>query len=189
MAKHGSRDVVGKRFAREHIPLRVEWMNSPHVRDSMSVAGPVSITGTQEWFDSHSESRERADFVFESLGPQRLGEVIAMGGLTDISPLHRHAELYVFTAPDASGLGFGKAAVAWLLDFAFQSLSLHRVFLFTNADNVRATRLYEALGFRHEGLLREHAWHRGRFVDRVVMGIRDKEWLRDAVLDEAVTER
>jgi ribosomal protein S18 acetylase RimI-like enzyme len=63
----------------------------------------------------------------------------------------RHAgTLGLSVLREAWGLGLGRALCRAALDEARAS-GLRRVTLYVRADNVRAIRLYESLGFRHEG--------------------------------------
>jgi len=95
--------------------------------------------------------------------------------LRDIDWVARRAELHIFIGdPQQRGKGNGRAAVRLLLDYAFRDLGLHRIYLFVLADNQPAIRAYIACGLRQEGVLRNHAYKAGRFVDVIVMGICDE---------------
>ena len=72
--------------------------------------------------------------------------------------------------------GYGREAVALLLDYAFRLLNLHKVWLTTNATNERAIRAYQACGFSEEGRLREQYWIGGPYDDAVYMGILRADW-------------
>jgi RimJ/RimL family protein N-acetyltransferase len=74
------------------------------------------------------------------------------------------------------GKGYGREAIALLLDYGFLYWNLHRVWLKTNSANERAIRCYKACGFIEEGRLRLHEWHNGKYVDTVYMGILREEW-------------
>jgi putative acetyltransferase len=56
------------------------------------------------------------------------------------------------------------------IDLADKWLNLTRLELEVYADNEPAIRLYERFGFEREGVLRQHAFRDGRFVDAIVMG-------------------
>ena len=95
------------------------------------------------------------------------GTVIGSAGLTVCSnPRMRHVGsvgLYVHT--DYQNQGVGTALMKVLLDLADNWLMLVRVELEVFADNERAIRLYEKLGFEKEGLLRMTTVRDGRYVD------------------------
>jgi RimJ/RimL family protein N-acetyltransferase len=63
-----------------------------------------------------------------------------------------------------------------LLDFAFNEINLHRVFLTVFSYNQRAIRLYEKLGFQREGIYREHLQRDGQRFDMLHYGILRREW-------------
>jgi RimJ/RimL family protein N-acetyltransferase len=58
-----------------------------------------------------------------------------------------------------------------VLDYGFVRMGLHKVAEETVAANVPARLLLERLGFRQEGLLREHARLAGEWVDIVWYGL------------------
>jgi ribosomal-protein-alanine N-acetyltransferase len=52
--------------------------------------------------------------------------------------------------------GLATEAVSAMLDFCFDRMGLHRVEAFIQPENAASLRLVEKLGFRREGLLRDH---------------------------------
>jgi len=78
--------------------------------------------------------------------------------------------------PADRGHGYGRDAVEALCDYAFGQLRLERLWLTTDADNVRAQHLYESVGFRREGVARHAYYQDGRYQDDVRMAILREEW-------------
>ncbi len=74
------------------------------------------------------------------------------------------------------GKGYGTDAMGTAIAYAFRELNLHRLGLDVNGDNPRAIRVYEKLGFRHEGAAREAIHRDGEWVDRLYMGLLRCEW-------------
>ncbi|MBD1838254.1 GNAT family N-acetyltransferase [Coleofasciculus sp. FACHB-64] len=74
------------------------------------------------------------------------------------------------------GRGYGREAIALLLNYAFRYWNLHRVWLRTNSRNERAIRCYQSCGFVEEGRLRGHEWYDGSYIDTLCMGILREEW-------------
>jgi RimJ/RimL family protein N-acetyltransferase len=89
---------------------------------------------------------------------------------------HRNTELGLDILPAYQGHGYGSEAIRWALDYAFKRAGLHKVRIRAFEWNDGAIRLYEGLGFKHEGRERESLWHEGRFWDGVEMGMLDREW-------------
>ncbi|KAI1196257.1 acyl-CoA N-acyltransferase [Nemania serpens] len=72
--------------------------------------------------------------------------------------------------------GYGREAIAWALDWAFDFARLHRVEIACFSWNPGAKRLYTRLGFREEGLKREAAWFMGGWHDMHEMAMLEHEW-------------
>jgi ribosomal protein S18 acetylase RimI-like enzyme len=87
-------------------------------------------------------------------------------------PRFRHTGLLGLTVcRDAWGLGLGRALTEQALEQT-RAVGIRRVTLYVRADNARAIRLYESLGFQHEGRM-AGAFAIGEVdYDDLVMGLR-----------------
>jgi L-phenylalanine/L-methionine N-acetyltransferase len=68
------------------------------------------------------------------------------------------------------GRGIGRALMNACLDFADRWANYSRVELAVHADNTRAIKLYESLGFVNEGRQRDYSFREGGYVDALFMG-------------------
>jgi RimJ/RimL family protein N-acetyltransferase len=59
---------------------------------------------------------------------------------------------------------------------AFDTLNLNRVWLHVGEDNARAMRVYQKVGFRTEGRLRQDIFRDGRYWDSLLMAVLREEW-------------
>jgi RimJ/RimL family protein N-acetyltransferase len=75
--------------------------------------------------------------------------------------------------PDYRGQGIGRLLIEAALDAA-RAIGLTRVALRVNASNLRAIRLYEAVGFEREGVLRDAIFLDGQYQDIFMMAIVDR---------------
>ena len=74
------------------------------------------------------------------------------------------------------GRGLAREAVSLALDLAFGTLGLRRIEADADPRNVPSVRLLTALGFAHEGTLRER-WHvDGELQDSAIYGMLAREW-------------
>jgi len=81
------------------------------------------------------------------------------------------------------GKGYGREALALLVDYGFRYHNLHKIWLRVHAVNERAQKAYQAVGFVEEGRLRAHVYSNGGYDDLVMMGILREEW--QAKIDRA----
>ena len=117
----------------------------------------------------------RPDAVIFAIRQTATGKLLGTCRLVDIHPVYRGGELRIrIGEPGERGRGAGTQAVKQLVRFGFQDLNLHRIWLQVFSDNVRAVRVYEKLGFREEGLLRDAAYVDGRYKSiRILALLRD----------------
>ena len=62
------------------------------------------------------------------------------------------------------------------LDLCFGQLGLYRVWVDVPEYNTAARRMFDRLGFKHEGTLRKSRPHEGARFDSVVMGMLSTEY-------------
>lgn len=74
--------------------------------------------------------------------------------------------------------GYGKDAMLVLLDFAFNILGLHNIYLFVYKFNQYAIRFYEKFGFQMVGFIREGAYINGKRDDVAIMDITRNDFIQ-----------
>jgi RimJ/RimL family protein N-acetyltransferase len=127
------------------------------------------------WIDRHSKATDEAMFIVADEHDRCVGHV----ALYKIDHRVRSAELGIALATSVSGKGLGRACTRFALEYAFDPLNLHRVYLEVLATNERAVGLYRSLGFTEEGRLRDAQWRNGRYVDVLLFGILRDELRRE----------
>lgn len=160
-------NVTIRKFERDDIPKKVEWINNPANNRFLHYDIPLEIAKTQKWFDSNTGRTDRFDAVIEVDG-------IPCGtiGLLSIDRKNSKAEYYIAMGEtQLKGKGVSTWASKLILDYAFFELGLNRVYLFTETENVPAQKLFEKVGFVKEGCLKNDIASHGRFVDRFVYGL------------------
>jgi len=92
--------------------------------------------------------------------------------LQQISLKNRSAELAILIGdPSVYGSGIGYEAGALLLEYAFGTCSLHRLYCGTHAENIGMQKLALKLGMNEEGRRREALFKNGIFADIVEYGL------------------
>jgi ribosomal-protein-alanine N-acetyltransferase len=93
--------------------------------------------------------------------------------LSDIDYRNRRAEWSGIVIGDKEyrGQGCATEAVYLLLEYAFYELGMHRVWGSWLAANAVSLFLGKMMGFRHEGVLRDHLYKNGKHHDIIVMSM------------------
>ena len=87
------------------------------------------------------------------------------------------AELGFTLAREHQGKGYASEAVSCLLDYAFTSLELHRIFAIADCRNEPSWKLLERVGLRLEGHFLESFWFKGEWSDEYLYAVLKDEWL------------
>ena len=109
---------------------------------------------------------------------KKSGQTVGIVSLINIDYKNRSAECVIDIGErEMWGKGIGTSAMSLLLEFAFHELNLHRVYLQVFSFNDRGIKLYEKMGFTHDGRLRESLYRGGRWHDTLIMSLLQKEYL------------
>ena len=163
--------VVLRAVERTDLAFLRELSNEPFVRDH--VVGwdwPLSLAGQEAWYETTLRDGRTRRFIVETAG----GQPIGMTGLWDVDWRDRTAmtALKLGGAEGVRGRGYGTAAIRALMDFAFLDAGLNKLYSTILADNAASRAAYvRKCGWSEEGLLREHVWRHGRYVDLVQIGM------------------
>jgi RimJ/RimL family protein N-acetyltransferase len=106
---------------------------------------------------------------------------IGYGGLTYLDWENARAEVSFLVDPlraedDALYQQDFAHFLALLCDVSFKHLHLHRLFSETYAFRQSTLEVFKQLGFKQEGILREHVYKQGKWVDSIMHGLLAKEW-------------
>ena len=158
------------------LPAVVAGINDTEVGGLAGYKAPMNLDQAKGWLDHVNEKAKKGEgffFTVCELGDDRF---IGTVWLKDVDYWHGNGELAIFMDRDHIGKGFGTDAQRVLLAFAFTAVGLQRVWLTAYADNTRAIRSYEKLGFQREGLMRQ-SWRGPKGLeDSVLMAILADEW-------------
>lgn len=163
-------NVVLRPFVENDIPLKIRWVNDPSVNRYLHYALPLEYEKTLEWFHGLSKRTGRLDLTIVADG-MPVGTI----GLLAIDLVNGSAEYYIMLG-EQRGKGIAYAASLLLMQKAFCELKLHRLYLFTEAENLPAQRLFERLHFQKDGCLRDELCRSDRYVSRFVYSMLCEEY-------------
>jgi RimJ/RimL family protein N-acetyltransferase len=102
---------------------------------------------------------------------------IGYGMIAFIDHYNRSCRLGI-TIGDVSqwGQGFAKEALRAVIDYCFQHLDMNRIGAEIYSFNTRSVALFEHLGFKREGVVRQCVFKRDVFEDEYIYGLLREEW-------------
>jgi RimJ/RimL family protein N-acetyltransferase len=150
------------------------WVNDRAVTRTLKFIRPVSLAAEEETLECFG--RSESDVVLAIIRRDD-DALIGAVGLHRIHPVNRSAMFGLMIGDRAAwSQGFGTEATRLMVDYAFRALNLHRVWLHVYENNPAAVRVYEKVGFRREGILRQDVYREGRYWDALAMGLLRDEW-------------
>lgn len=158
----------------------------------------ASLMARNKYFWSTFEPLHRDDFyteeaqykkIIESLQMMAMKREFTFGVFTqDGQQLIGHISLYAIKRlPYSSafvgyamdehftGKGIATEAVSLVVQFAFETLNLHRVEAFIAPENRSSIRVVEKIGFQQEGLMRELLYINGTWVDHYMYALLQRD--------------
>ena len=160
----------------EYLDLYIAWRDeSASVRHNPLAPMGREETAMQrlaEGSDLSELKKYKSYRWFINLDDNLVGSV----AIKNISHMMHYAEIAYGVAEAWQGRGIATAAVAAMIDKAFNESSLRKLIAYVHDQNVASCRVLEKLGFTREGLLREHYIINGRVENEILFGLLKHEW-------------
>src|SRR5262245_34963216 len=149
-------------IAMDDIPLMCEWVNHPDVTRTLRMWRPMTSLNEREFVDHVSRS---SNDLATLIVVRATGRPLGTCGLMRIDWVSRHAGVGIgIGEPKEWGKGYGSEATRLIVDYAFESVNLNRVWLDVHDGHPAARTAYEKAGFRLEGTQRQAQFKQGRYL-------------------------
>lgn len=158
------------------MPAYVAGINDTEVGGFAGYRIPTTLADATAWLERHAAKSRTGEGYFFAVCEMGDDRFIGTIWFKDVNTLDRNAELAIFMDKEHIGSGWGTDAQRTLLAFGFGTLGLERISLTASANNARAIRSYEKVGFQHEGVMRRSFRVDGQMEDTVLMAILRDEW-------------
>jgi diamine N-acetyltransferase len=154
---------------KEDCAFRTNWVNDEETRKTLMFDWPLSLSGTEKWFDMQDLDPKKRNFMIISKDSNL---PIGITGLIDIDFRHLRGQFYITIGEkDYRGKRIPDESIPLVLNYGFNELGLNRIYLYTLNNNERARKVYERNGFIYEGKLRKHYFCVGEYQDLQVMSV------------------
>ena len=155
--------------------LLVKWRNQDLV--SFFSSSPLTLESHLQWYEQVVTDATQHFYVIVRTQPNGTFDCIGSIGLKDSNLIHRRAEYGRFLiAPFYRGEGYGRLALLSLLDIAFGTLDLNRVYGYILASSRRGLTVALSAGFLIEGTFHQHVYKDDKYFDVISVGITVDTW-------------
>jgi RimJ/RimL family protein N-acetyltransferase len=153
----------------------LSWQNDKEVTKYLYRGTfPGNLEKAKEEFHRNAKSEVDVELAIASKTNDKLIGVVGLHGIDWIS---RVSEFRILIGEkDHWGKGLGTEATTLMCCYGFEVLNLHKIILGLNAENERALRSYQSVGFVKEGEFREEFYRAGRYFNLIRMGLLRTEY-------------
>lgn len=175
---YGSK-VILRSMEPEDMDMLQEMINDPDIEGMVGGwSYPVSRYEQMKWYESVVCDKQNLRFIIEEKNTR---EALGMMGLMEIDWKNRTAESAIKLKKDApKRQGYATDAEFTLMQFAFESMQLHRLSAEILEYNTASIALHEKCGARREGLKREAVFKKGKYHNVVCYGVFYEDFLKAA---------
>lgn len=150
----------------------LEWRNSDLVAPFMFQNETIPPEVHDEWYSRLLDQRGDRGWII-TMDNRPVGAAFISGVDMD----QRRADFGMYLADDSTrGKGVGRAALYFLCEYAFTTMELHKLCCEALSFNQAAIALYEKVGFEKEGVLRDHIFREGRWIDVHLLAMFEDRW-------------
>ncbi|UJF15268.1 GNAT family N-acetyltransferase [Jeotgalibaca sp. MA1X17-3] len=137
-----------RQFKKEDIPYKIEWVNNKENNKYLHYDLPLREDKTIIWFDTIKNRKDRIDYTITYEG-----EPVGLIGLLNIDYINEKAEYYILLGNyKFKRMGISKKASKLLIEESYKKFKLKEVYLYTEAENKIAQKLFESIGFLKKDL-------------------------------------
>ncbi len=160
-------------FTKNDIPIITRWINNPEIRQFILTVFPQSEKQEEEWFNKLGSDEKNIVLCIETTE----GIPIGVMGIHKINWVNRTCETgAIIGEKEYWNKGYGTDAKMHLLNYAFNTLNLHRIGSSVIDFNKRSLQYSLHCGYKVEGKKREAIFRDGKYWDIIELGLLQEEW-------------
>lgn len=117
------------------------------------------------WYKNIFENQSGLRWMIQEL---KENKIIGTCGFLNYEKAHNRIEIGYDLHPDYWGKGIMTEVASCIIDFGFSCMKLNKIEAKVETNNEMSIRLMSKLGFYKEGVLRQHEFEKGKYVDLAV---------------------
>ncbi|MEM7009812.1 MAG: GNAT family protein [Thermodesulfobacteriota bacterium] len=181
---------------RGHFRLRVddtselELLNQDHAEELFDLIeqNRAFLKEWLPWLDNNRYFQNTIDFIriaqmqYENNETAQFtltykGSIAGVIGFHRIDWQNRATCIGYWIGEQFQGKGLVTRACSKVLDYSFGRMGLNRIEIRCATENKRSRAIPQRLGFREEGLIRDAEWLYDHYVDHIVYGMLEPDWV------------
>ncbi len=169
----GGIEVGIRAVERADLSFLKDLRNDPTTWYYLSSVDMLTEQGQEAWYAKLLADPKRKYFIVFNLVSEKS---VGMVRCDKIDYLNRSIRVGADITPDERGKGIGTQTYRLLLDYCFNFLNMHRVWLQVLDLNEVGLKLYKSVGFKEEGRLRQAIYRDGKYRDYIIMSVLKEEY-------------
>lgn len=152
--------------------LDIVTRNYEHLRTFMEWAKPdYGEADARDWLERAVGNPDSMNFLI-CRGGDMIG-TIGFGGFDNDAKV---TEIGYWMDAAEEGKGIMSRACSCLVDYGFKELGMNRIQIRCASANTRSATIPKKLGFKLEGIQRQHIMRDGKIYDFLIFGLLRREW-------------
>lgn len=129
--------------------------------------------GEMKWYQKIFEEQSGLRWMIEDM---ESGKLIGTCGFLNYEKEHNRIEIGYDLTPDYWGKGIMTEVVKYIMHFGFLTMKVNKIEAKVEPENEASLRLMHKLGFYKEGVLRQHEFEKGKYIDLAVFSMLKSEY-------------
>jgi diamine N-acetyltransferase len=172
-----SNRIILRAIEETDLPLMASWRSKPEIYEYFYEYLPISTRQQKNWYERQLSDSSEINLIVA----QPSGEAIGTVSIYHIDRRSRKAEwgrLLIGNTDWRSG-GIGSEIEALVLEYCFEHLNLHKLYCEVVSENESVVALHKKFGFSVDGILRQHAFKNGQYIDVVSLSMLESEYFAE----------
>ena len=153
-----------------------KWRNNPEFRQYFREYREISGEMQEEWFRRTLNDKNTIMFSIRRLEDNQL---VGCCGLCYINWVNRNADLSLYIGYDdlyIDDIGYAEEATKLLFNYGFGELGLHKIWTEIYVIDTPKKQLYEKIGMKIDGILRDNYFHDGKYLNSYIFSILNEDF-------------
>lgn len=163
--------VLLRAIEEDDAAVLMDLINDPEVENAVyGWSYPVSLASQKKWIANLSnDSTVRYAIVFDE-------KTVGVAIISSIDMKNRTGNMNIKLVKAARGKGVATRVVKLMIQYCFDELNLHCLTANVIERNSESRKLWEKLGFRQDGILRDRVFKNGKYHNAIAYSLLKEEY-------------